>query len=651
MSNVFCFAANINFTEIVLIVLILIFASLSLYTLRNIKKVRSKNNVKPELSEKTDLSSQIRPEGHPNKFFSILSKIESDVLTKSVFGKVGIGKFKFDVNIGNIIFFLILIVGVAVRVYKFGSIPSGINQDAASGAYDAFALANYGVDRNGDSFPVHFVAWGSGMNSLYAYFIIPIIKIFGLSEATASSGNLIFAIISILIMFFTVKTVKNMEMAIISTFILAIAPWHIMLSRWGLLENILPAIVLIGVFFYVRSFKKPKFVILYSVFMSLALYTYGTAYFTVPVIMLCLGLYELYFASNKADWFKKYVGALLVFVIVSIPILIFIYINIISPSSSSTSIKLGAITIPKLVETGTRYKQVVFFSGDFNNMWETITRYFGYYYDTVFKQQGVIWNVINQYGNIYLISNYFFIIGFIASILGTVKSFITKKMKPDFVFLIWFLVSSVQGIINETNTNRLNILFIPMIYLVAYGIYVSAVTIGLIINSLVSLILSKKISFENLYGFVVSKASIYIVVCIIYINLFSSFTDYYFKNYSDAISYYFRESFKDAIDYTVEANPSNKTVFVSNFTEAYVYVLFYTKFDPREFYKTVHYANPNTEFRPVTSFANYRFVSIEGNPVPEDNCFYIVENDKVSQFADKAPKRVERFKKYTVLEF
>lgn len=562
----------------------------------------------------------------------------------SISGIIEVGKYK--INIGYILFGIILLIGTVVRVYDFGNNPPGLNQDEASGAYDSFSLANYGVDRNGDSFPVHLVAWGSGQNALYAYIIMPFIKLFGLTEVTASLGNLVFGIITLILLFFSVKIVKNMQLALITTFVLAISPWHIMLCRWGLPENILPSIVMIGVFFCALSLKKPGYFLLCSVFMSLSLYAYGTAYIVVPGILLLFGLYELYFSANKKKWFFKYATGFLVFLTVSIPVILFVYVNVLSPTSEA--IKLGFITIPKLVETGTRYKQVVFLSGDYENISKTLLQYFGYYYDTVFKQQGVIWNVVNQYGNIYLISNFFFFIGFVASIIGSIVSLITKKIRPDFIFLVWFILGTILGIVNETNTNRMNIIFIPMIYLVAYGVYVIALFAGFLI-SLIGNSISKALERFPIYSIV--KLAVIIVISVVYIGQFRSFTDYYFKNYPDAISYYFRESFKDAIEYTVEANPSNKTVYVSNFTEAYVYVLFYTKFDPREFYKTVHYANPNTEFRPVTSFANYRFVAIEGNPVPEDNCFYIVENDKVSQFTDKAPKRVERFKKYTVLEF
>ncbi|MFZ5985799.1 MAG: hypothetical protein ACOYWZ_01560, partial [Bacillota bacterium] len=274
---------------------------------------------------------------------------------------------------------------------------------------------------------------------------------------------------------------------------------------------------------------------------------------------------------------------------------------------------------------------------------------FKYYYGTVFKQEGAIWNIINEYGNIYLVSNIFFFVGFAAAIFGTIKSFITKKIRPDFLFLVWFVLSTILGIVNETNTNRMNIIFIPMIYFVGYGIYMLAFITGFFIK-LIAASISKVPEVFPVYSF--TKASAIIVIAAVaYIGPFNSFSNYYFKDYQHTIGHFFRKSFKEAIEYTQKENTLTKTVYVSNFTEAYVYVLFYTKYDPNEFYKTVNYAVPNAEFRPVQSFGNYSFVSIEGNIVPPDDCFYIVENDKVHYFTGKEPKRIERFLNYTVLEF
>ena len=60
----------------------------------------------------------------------------------------------------------IIAVGVFVRVFRFGQVPAGFNQDEAFAAYEAYSLLNFGKDSAGYSFPTYFVSWGSGMNVL-----------------------------------------------------------------------------------------------------------------------------------------------------------------------------------------------------------------------------------------------------------------------------------------------------------------------------------------------------------------------------------------------------------------------------------------------------------------------------------------------------
>ncbi|MBW2995367.1 glycosyltransferase family 39 protein, partial [Candidatus Woesearchaeota archaeon] len=153
---------------------------------------------------------------------------------------------------------LILLIGIIVRVYSFGSVPPGLNQDEASIGYEAWSILHYGIDRNGIHLPVHLISWGGGQNTLYAYFSMPFILLFGLNVITTRIINLLFGIIALFVFYLLVKEISSKRLALLSAFLLAINPWHIMMSRWGLESNLAPSIFLLGVFFLIHSFKKPK---------------------------------------------------------------------------------------------------------------------------------------------------------------------------------------------------------------------------------------------------------------------------------------------------------------------------------------------------------------------------------------------------------
>ena len=77
---------------------------------------------------------------------------------------------------------LLLLGGIFIRAYHFGMIPIGVHQDEAMAAVDAKALADYGTDRFGMRYPVHFTAWiGGQMSVLLSYCMVPFIKILGFS--------------------------------------------------------------------------------------------------------------------------------------------------------------------------------------------------------------------------------------------------------------------------------------------------------------------------------------------------------------------------------------------------------------------------------------------------------------------------------------
>ncbi len=73
----------------------------------------------------------------------------------------------------------VVIIGIGIRVWQFGSVPGGFNQDGAMAAVDGKAIADYGTDRFGTWLPAHLYAWGYGqMSSLLSYLIAIFVKFF-----------------------------------------------------------------------------------------------------------------------------------------------------------------------------------------------------------------------------------------------------------------------------------------------------------------------------------------------------------------------------------------------------------------------------------------------------------------------------------------
>lgn len=141
------------------------------------------------------------------------------------------GEISFGKTVRVILASLICLF-VLLRVFRFGSVPGGINQDEAMAAVDAKALAEYGTDRFGTRLPAHFYAWGYGqMSVLMSYCMVPFIKLFGFSSVTVRLPILIASIMGLGAVFLIVKNLISTDAALIATLLASVNPWHFMQSR------------------------------------------------------------------------------------------------------------------------------------------------------------------------------------------------------------------------------------------------------------------------------------------------------------------------------------------------------------------------------------------------------------------------------------
>ncbi|MBR5261493.1 MAG: glycosyltransferase family 39 protein, partial [Oscillospiraceae bacterium] len=181
---------------------------------------------------------------------------------------------------------LLLVLGIFLRFYAIGSLPYGLNQDEASSGYEAWALLTSGIDRNGDAFPVLFTSWGSGQNVLMSYLAIPFVALFGLSEMSIRIPNALFGCISLVVFWLLARKTRGERFALTALLLLGVNPWHIMMSRWALESNLLPAFLLMGIYFTVLAKDKQWFLLPASVSYAIGIYAYGTAFFVLPILLV-----------------------------------------------------------------------------------------------------------------------------------------------------------------------------------------------------------------------------------------------------------------------------------------------------------------------------------------------------------------------------
>src|SRR5437870_2913276 len=141
----------------------------------------------------------------------------------------------------------LIAAGIPVRIYRFGDVPPGFNQDEISTVYDAWSVLTAGIDRNGVHLPLFLISWGDGSQALPAYLMVPFLWLLGVTPVSMRISALVLNLTSLAVFPLLTKRIAGERASLIAAFLLAINPWHIMASRWAHEFNYLPPLALIGI--------------------------------------------------------------------------------------------------------------------------------------------------------------------------------------------------------------------------------------------------------------------------------------------------------------------------------------------------------------------------------------------------------------------
>lgn len=361
------------------------------------------------------------------------------------------------------IFAALMLLALILRAWQFGNIPGGMNQDGAMAAVDAKALADHATDRYGMYMPVHFTAWGYGqMSVLLSYFMVPFIKIFGLSAVTARLPMLLASIAGMAALYFLFKRIFGLAAAQIVLAFLILNPWHFMQSRWALDCNMFPHMFVIALFFMLWGIaEKKRYLYISMIFYAFCMYSYGISFYTVPVFLLAACIYML---VKKVIQWKDAGICIAVYALVSWPI----YTTMIINTLHLKTIKTPFFTIPFFPDS-VRSQDILFFA---DNKWEQFQSNVKSMFTVILHGDTLPWNTIEGYGVIYTCFLLFIPVG-IYLVVHMLRGEKDAVKKTGLVCLLFFLgIGILAGLITaDVNVNRINIIIYPMIIFAALGIY------------------------------------------------------------------------------------------------------------------------------------------------------------------------------------
>ena len=233
-------------------------------------------------------------------------------------------------NIKLLPLFLVILVAIFFRFYQLGSVPPQPTVDEVSLGYNAYSILNTGSDEYGTRLPVLLRAYDDYRPALYSYLAVPFVKFFGLNVVSVRLPSVVLYVLTVVAVYFLTRYLTNgikpiqlkylsLDVSLFASFLLAISPWHIYISRLGHEANAFLAFLMFGILFFLRFIDGKKWsLFLSAIFLALSFNSYQNGKVIIPVLIMVF--FSLYF-KNIVREKSKVIIALILGIIIIAPVI------------------------------------------------------------------------------------------------------------------------------------------------------------------------------------------------------------------------------------------------------------------------------------------------------------------------------------------
>jgi 4-amino-4-deoxy-L-arabinose transferase-like glycosyltransferase len=370
-----------------------------------------------------------------------------------------------------IILFIICIIALGLRLWKLSITPWGFHVDELDAGYVGRYIWLHGKDIFGHSWPLYFNKFGDYRPTAIFYLSGLSTFIFGINEFAVRFPAALFGAITVIPFFYLVKYVSGKNIpAFIAAALLAISPWHIVLSR-ATSEPVVGLFFFItGLGFYLRGleWKTLKPVMTGVFFLICSYFCYHLFRLVVPLILIP----PLFWKSPAA---KNHIRATLICTGFFALSAVFLF-------SSGGSGRLSQVAFFRNPSLNNTFMSLAYGDGAnhvttvkiFHNKPVVYAREFMTQYLSYFSPQFLFLNggaperyTVPYQGLFYLILAPFFLLGLVTLI----KIQIPTRMKYFILFLLFITpLPAALTFDDAPNVHRSLTLILPLIILMAFGI-------------------------------------------------------------------------------------------------------------------------------------------------------------------------------------
>lgn len=502
-----------------------------------------------------------------------------------------------------------MLLAAILRFWQLGIVPPSPDWDEVAIGYNAYSIMQTGKDEYGQTLPIILRSFDDYKPALYAYFVIPNILLFGLTVISVRFPAVIFSLLAILATFFLVKElfgkyksaqINSDYLALTTSFLLAISPWHIQFSKVAFESNVGAAFNIFIVLSFLVGLRKPFFLIVAAGLASINLYIYQSEKVFTPLLVFTL---MLLFRKEIFSIGKRYlVIAFLLGTLIVLPLISYTLTNK-QALSRAQGVSVFADQTPFLKDNVEKIRRdrksndtlgLIIDNRRLEYVRAIVAGYISHFdLNWLFITGDLSRHHAPSMGLLYLFELPLLFIG-IYALLFNKFDFKTKA-----IIFAWFLITPIPASITSGVPHSVRTLnFLP-----TFQIFTA---LGLItFFSSVSSMQFRILNFQIKY-------TIFIAFIIVSIFNFLYYLNQYFvqQNYFTSKDWQF--GYKDTIEEVKKINNAYDKIIVSNkppLDQSYMFFLFYLKYNPSSYQQQTSIASGG--FRENHQYDKYEFRPIE----------------------------------------
>jgi hypothetical protein len=313
---------------------------------------------------------------------------------------------------------VVVVAAGVVRIIDLTGSPPGFYVDEVSNALDAYAIGHTLRDQHGALLPAFFQALGDWRGGLYIYWDVPFVDIFGMTEFAVRLGSVVLGTLTVWLVYLFVGKAANRWVGLISAFLLATSPWHLMQSRVGWEIVTVPFVTALFLTLLYFGFDRPRLLPLAFLSGALGLYTYQPGRLFFPMLcLLCMAIYARELWDHRA---QTAIGLGLAGV-AAVP-------AVVAFANGTISARFSQIQTPTHG-----------FGDWLSTMWMNYLAHFqaGFLFDT--SNDWITRHYVRGFGMLYGIELPFLVLG--------IAAMLVRHRRADLLFLGWFLIYPIPAAI------------------------------------------------------------------------------------------------------------------------------------------------------------------------------------------------------------